>query len=237
MIPKIIHLCWFSNDPYPVEIKMCLDTWQRLLPDFQVKHWTYADAEALDIPFVNQALQARKWAFAADVVRYYAVYQYGGVYMDSDIFVCRRFDELMEGTEFATFNELNRPDKKRFGLQAAFFWGEQGNQFCRDMVDYYKQRTFVQADGTYDETMSPYVMLGIAERHYGYRNVDEEQHLEHLTVYPTHLCSPGNTFPHDPDRVAVHRIYGSWVKKKLGRRIELAVKHVWHVVRYAVQHR
>ena len=32
MIPKIIHLCWFSNDPFPVEIKVCLDTWKRILP-------------------------------------------------------------------------------------------------------------------------------------------------------------------------------------------------------------
>lgn len=47
MIPKIIHLCWFSNDPFPVEIKVCLDTWKRILPDFQVKHWTYQDAKAI----------------------------------------------------------------------------------------------------------------------------------------------------------------------------------------------
>ena len=36
MIPKLIHLCWFSNDPYPVEIKVCLDTWKRFLPDYEV---------------------------------------------------------------------------------------------------------------------------------------------------------------------------------------------------------
>lgn len=65
MIPKIIHLCWFSNDPFPVEIKVCLDTWKRILPDFQVKHWTYQDAKAIGCRFINEALEARKWAFAA----------------------------------------------------------------------------------------------------------------------------------------------------------------------------
>ena len=29
MVPKIIHLCWFSNDPFPVEIKICLESWKR----------------------------------------------------------------------------------------------------------------------------------------------------------------------------------------------------------------
>ena len=235
MIPKLIHLCWFSNDPYPVEIKVCLDTWKRILPDYEVKLWGYEDAQRLHMPFVDQALAARKWAFAADVVRYYAVYTYGGVYMDSDVFVCRRFDELMDVAPFVTFNEKNRPDKTRFGLQAAFFMGEKGNAFCKEMTDYYRERSFVLPDGTYDETMSPYVMLDVAEQKFGYRNVDEEQHLEGLAVYPTVLCSPGNSFPHDPNRIAVHRIYGSWVKKKLGRRIELAVKHVWHVIKYHIK--
>ena len=64
MIPKIIHLCWFSNDPFPVEIKVCLDTWKRILPDFQVKHWTYQDAKAIGCRFINEALEAKKWAFA-----------------------------------------------------------------------------------------------------------------------------------------------------------------------------
>lgn len=62
MIPKIIHLCWFSNDPFPVEIKVCLDTWKRILPDFQVKHWTYQDAKAIGCRFINEALEAKKWA-------------------------------------------------------------------------------------------------------------------------------------------------------------------------------
>ena len=81
MIPKIIHLCWFSNDPFPVEIKVCLDTWKRILPDFQVKHWTYQDAKAIGCRFINEALEARKWAFAADAVRFYAIYNEGGIYI------------------------------------------------------------------------------------------------------------------------------------------------------------
>lgn len=87
MIPKIIHLCWFSDDPFPVEIKICLDTWKRILPDYKVRRWTYQDAKAIGCQFIDEALKAKKWAFAADVVRFYAVYNEGGIYMDSDIFI------------------------------------------------------------------------------------------------------------------------------------------------------
>lgn len=74
MIPKIIHLCWFSDEPFPVEIKICLETWKRVLPDFKVRRWTYQDAKAIGCQFIDEALEAKKWAFAADVVRFYAVY-------------------------------------------------------------------------------------------------------------------------------------------------------------------
>ena len=73
MIPKIIHLCWFSDDPYPVEIKVCLDTWKHFLTDYKIKLWGYAEAKAIGCAFIDEALEARQWAFAADAVRFYAV--------------------------------------------------------------------------------------------------------------------------------------------------------------------
>jgi mannosyltransferase OCH1-like enzyme len=94
MIPKVIHLCWFSNDPFPVEIKVCIDTWKRLLPDYTIKRWTYEDAAAMNCAFVNEALAERKWTYAADVIRFYALLKDGGIYMDSDIFLKKRFDDL-----------------------------------------------------------------------------------------------------------------------------------------------
>lgn len=94
MPPKIIHLCWFSKDPYPLEIKICLASWKRVLPDYTVRVWTYEDAKAIGCKYIDQALSVRKWAFAADVVRFYAVYKEGGVYMDSDIYLRKRLTGL-----------------------------------------------------------------------------------------------------------------------------------------------
>ena len=78
MIPKLIHLCWFSGDEYPEDIKFCLDSWKKVLPDFQVKVWTKEMALATGFDFVKEAISVKKWAFAADVVRLYAVYHDGG---------------------------------------------------------------------------------------------------------------------------------------------------------------
>lgn len=85
MIPKIIHLCWFSEESFPVEIKICLASWKRILPDYTIRLWTYADALAIGCDYVSEALSVKKWAFAADVIRFYAIYKEGGIYMDSDM--------------------------------------------------------------------------------------------------------------------------------------------------------
>lgn len=235
MIPKIIHLCWFSNDPFPVEIKICLDSWKRVLPDYEVRRWTYEDAKAIGCRFIDEALAARKWAFAADVVRFYAVYKEGGVYMDSDILIKKRFDRFIPEHGFATFHEHIG---QQLQLQAAFLMGEKGNAYCKAVFDYYNLRPFLKPDGTYDLTISPVVMLDMASAR-GYKPKDTEQHLEDdVVIYPGYYLTPCNRGVEvHPDAFALHTIYGSWRTRKLGRRIELYVKHLFKVCRYLLLRR
>lgn len=235
MIPKIIHLCWFSNDPFPVEIKICLDSWKRVLPDYEVRRWTYEDAKAIGCRFIDEALAARKWAFAADVVRFYAVYKEGGVYMDSDILMKKRFDRFIPEHGFATFHEHIG---QQLQLQAAFLMGEKGNAYCKAVFDYYNLRPFLKPDGTYDLTISPVVMLDMASAR-GYKPEDTEQHLEDdVVIYPGYYLTPCNRGVEvHPDAFALHTIYGSWRTRKLGRRIELYVKHLFKVCRYLLLRR
>lgn len=46
MIPKIIHFCWMSGDPYPEKIKKCINSWKEKLPDYEIRLW---DANSFDI--------------------------------------------------------------------------------------------------------------------------------------------------------------------------------------------
>lgn len=181
MPPKIIHLCWFSKDPYPLEIKICLASWKRVLPDYKVRVWTYEDAKAIGCKYIDQALSVRKWAFAADVVRFYAVYKEGGVYMDSDIYLRKRFDRFIPETGCATFNERWEEGETDYGIQAAFFIGSKGNDFCKEVFEYYQERDFIRPDGSLDQTISPYIMRSVAERR-GYV-CKEEEHIWMVYIY------------------------------------------------------
>lgn len=44
MIPKIIHYCWFGPRPFPKKAKLCLDSWKKYLPDYEVMFWNESNA-------------------------------------------------------------------------------------------------------------------------------------------------------------------------------------------------
>ncbi len=233
-IPKIIHLCWFGGGEYPVEVKTCLESWKRLLPDYRLRVWTFDDAKSLGIPFVDEALEQKKWAFAADVVRFHAVYSEGGVYMDSDIFLYSRFDDLIRpGDEFVTFHEKCDPDHKDFGLQAAMFMGVKGNRFCKEMVDHYREEHLVNPDGSLNLKISPDRMKEVAEK-YGYVSSDEELDLGIMRVLPTRYLKPRKRYPRSADCIGEHRVVGSWRKRPLMRRITKKFEHWFRVLRYYI---
>ena len=71
MIPKIIHYSWLSNDPMPQKLLKCMASWKKHMPDWTIKHWGMDEFDVNSVPFVAEAVAARKWAFAADYIRVY----------------------------------------------------------------------------------------------------------------------------------------------------------------------
>jgi len=101
MIPKKIHYCWLSGEPLPGNLEKCVDSWRSVFNDYEIIVW---DAQRFDInavPFVKEACAARKWAFAADYIRLHALYEEGGIYFDSDVFVRERFDSFLKHDFFS----------------------------------------------------------------------------------------------------------------------------------------
>ena len=60
MIPKIIHLCWLSGDPYPAKIARCLKTWEKYLPDYEVMLWDTHRFDLNSSIWVRQAFERRR---------------------------------------------------------------------------------------------------------------------------------------------------------------------------------
>ena len=232
MIPKIIHWCWLSGDDYPPFILDCMETWAKLLPDYEIKCWTAKDFNIHSVRFVEEAYNAKKWASASDYIRLYALYNYGGIYLDSDVRVLKTFDSLLDYNFFSGLeihdkyfklynlddyidNEGTLLKNETFnvpgiGIQAAIIGSSKGNIVIKDMMKYYETNSF--SKDYYDGVLSAPVIVSRYLYNYGFRYKNETQSFNNNIVFKS------NVFPHSmeisPETIAVHCGMGSWVFNK-----------------------
>lgn len=189
-------------------------------------------AKSIHNTYIDEALSVKKWAYAADVVRLYALYTEGGVYMDSDVIVKKRFDEYMlqPCSLFQEFHanlvkpEIELSDDGRrivnhavsgIGIQAALMISEPGHPMIKRILDTYNHRHFIAPDGTYNYSPNAPACYAMALEDVGYRYKDEIQHFDRMIVYPSVLVSPSEEA--FADHVGVHH---GWNDKNIKQRIK-----------------
>ena len=152
MIPKVIHYCWLSDDPMPANLQGYIDTWRRLMPDYELRLWDFKRFPRGKSAWVDQAFDNRKYAFGADYIRAYALYHEGGIYLDSDVEVLKPFTPLL-GLPYFLCRETGSGSP-----EAAVMGAEAGHPLFRALLRRYDSRSFVLPDGTLDTTTMPRVM-------------------------------------------------------------------------------
>lgn len=230
MIPKKIHYCWLSGDPLPRNIRKCIDTWRCIMPDYELKLWDTKAFDITSVPFVEEACRKRKWAFAADYIRMYALYTEGGIYLDSDVKVTKRFDDLL-GFSFMSSLEYHPTQADKDGawdmidadghrikdgfvsgimIQAAVMGAEAGCPFVKDVLDWYGQQSFINPDGSLSiKVVSPMIYARIAEK-YGFVYKDVDQDLSgNIKIYASSMFA-GNKHEVTPRTRAIHLCAHSW---------------------------
>jgi len=148
MIPKTIHWCWFS-DEIPADVQNFVDGWKRLMPDYEIIRWNAGNFDVESVKWVKQAVENKKWAFAADYIRLWAVHNYGGIYLDSDVEVLKPFDDLLALPYF--IGEVPFGSNKDIP-EPAIFGAEKDCCWVKNCLNYYKERNFVKKDNQLDLT-------------------------------------------------------------------------------------
>lgn len=181
MIPKVIHYVWFGKGEKDERTKHCIESWKKYLPDYEIKEWNEDNFPMDYNDFFKQAYDNKKWAFASDVARLYALYTEGGIYMDTDVEVYKPLDEFLDNEGFTGFEDVNYPVTATMGCI-------KGNPVIKIMLDYYNCIDFKMYDIwtdyiKYQETSTCIYsnilgMLGID------RQRNETQKIKHFTVYP-----------------------------------------------------
>ena len=178
MIPKIIHYCWYGRGKLSSEIEMCIASWKRYCPDYEIKRWD-EDNLPMDIPWVHDAYKHRKYAFVADYMRFYVLYHEGGIYMDTDMLLIKPIDEFLKDGLF-----LGREDK--YNASMGIIGTESKSEFAKMCLDFYDHTTF-------NLVSPPIITRFITPRlfEYGFKEEDITQRLTNgLTIYKSDYFYP-----------------------------------------------
>jgi len=206
MIPKIIHWCWFS-DEIPADVQTFVDGWKRLMPDYEIIRWNADNFDVESVKWVKQAVENKKWAFAADYIRLWAVHNYGGIYLDSDVEVLKPFDDLLELPYFIgeePFNTRNVPNLATFGTEKDCSW-------IKDCFSYYKDRNFVKEDKQLDLTPIMAIAYYIFKKKYKGENC--------IKIFPQDFFSPKQHLQENiiitENTYSIHHAQNSWMSDEL----------------------
>lgn len=151
MIPKIIHYCWLSKDPYPLKIGKCIESWKQIIPNYEFILWDMnkCKEEKILSNWIKEAYDLKKYAFAADYIRLYAVYKYGGIYLDTDVEVIKPFDDLLHLPYFICREALGNR------VEIAAFGAERNTEWINMCMEYYTNRHFILPNGLLNMKVIP----------------------------------------------------------------------------------
>lgn len=222
MIPKIIHYCWFGGNPIPENLQNYINGWKEKLPDYEIIEWNEENFDiANSIPYVKEAYEAKKYAFVSDYVRLYALKEYGGVYLDTDVEIVKPFEDLLENASLVTGFET------KDSLITAFIACEQGEKHIVEFVDSYKERNFKISEGEYDLTTinSAFTRLMLK---YGLKLDNSRQSLPGgVEIYPFDVfCGYDieNSVPVVTENtVTIHHFQMSWLKISFWKKVKYRI--------------
>ena len=93
---KNIHYVWVGNNKKNKTVKKYINSWKRYFPGYNIIEWNEQNFDINSVKYVKEAYESKKYAFVSDYIRLYALYNYGGIYFDTDVEVIKNFEHLLE---------------------------------------------------------------------------------------------------------------------------------------------
>ena len=230
MIPKKIHYCWFGGKTLPADAEACIKSWAEKCPDYELIRWDEQNVSLEDSLYARQAYEAEKWAFVSDYVRLKALWEQGGIYMDTDVEVLRDISPLLIDEGFLGF------ENEQFVNSGQVMAAVPHQPVVQAMIEEYKKLHFTNADGSLNAVGCPHLNTDVMER-FGLVRNGREQMVAGIHVYPADYFNPLDSvtgkLTKTENTYSIHWYSMSWLPKhkqikakfgRLWRRITKKVK-------------
>lgn len=226
MIPKVINYCWFGRNPLPESAVKCINSWKKFLPDYEIKEWNEDNFDVNIIPYTQEAYASKKYAFVSDYARFWILYNYGGLYFDTDVEIIKSLDDIVERGPFmgreagGLIKDICKTD---IGYSNAVNPGlglgvNGGHNLYKEILDFYSTLSFINPDGSFNtRTVVEYTSL-VLLRHNIPNDNDNPVEVAGIWIYPADYFCPmdhtkSNTLNITQRSVSIHHYDCSWLDK------------------------
>lgn len=227
MIPKIIHYCWFGENPLPELAQKCIESWRKFCPDYEIKRWDESNFDINCCDYVREAYEAKKWAFVSDYARFKILYDNGGLYFDTDVELIKPTDDIVKKGSFLGC-EVNPayPSAINPGLGMG---AETRLPIYQEILDIYESIHFLNVDGTLNDITITDRITAFFEK-IGFQPIDKVQTVASITIYPPRYFCPlnidtGKILLEDDTR-SIHHYTASWCTSTQKENIRLRQKYI-----------
>lgn len=180
-IPKVIHYCWFGKKKLGEKEVQCIESWKKIMPDYKIVRWDESNYNYNKNDFIKKAYKNKKWAFVSDYARLDIIYNYGGIYLDTDVEVLKKFDNLLDNECFFGFENEN------FVANGLGFGAKKNNKIIKQNLEEYNNLVFDET--ILNEISCPKITSKVLEKNGAILN-NKFQKNELFTLYPKDYFCP-----------------------------------------------
>jgi len=216
-IPKVIHYCWFGGKPLPELARKCIDSWKKFLPDYEIKEWNERNFDVHRVVYTDEAYRLKQYAHVSDYARTWILYNFGGVYFDTDVEVIRPLDDILAKGPFMGFecqegSSLDNPNGDvNPGLGMAAY---PGHPLLGKMLEQYDSMHFAGWNG---KNTGNVTRLTTQILDYENKEVLEDGviSVSGMRIYPEEYFCPVNFYTNQsnitPKTRTIHHYMASWL--------------------------
>lgn len=224
MITKIIHYCWFGGNPLPESAKKCIESWRKYCPDYEIKEWNESNFDINLCKYTREAYENKKWAFVSDYARFWILYNFGGLYFDTDVELIGSIDDIIDrgpfmGIECQT-DFMNLESINNISVAAGLgLYAEPKLYLYKSIIDYYNQEHFVSDSGMMNLTSVVDRVSSLIEQFKIEERTTDYLKVAGVYIYNSDFFCPLNYFTGElvitKNTRSIHHYTESWVDAPL----------------------
>jgi mannosyltransferase OCH1-like enzyme len=203
-----IYYVWVGNSEMPDQLKRYIDTWQKI-KDAKIIH-IGNECEDIESPFLKWAFENGNWCNVSNYMRAYAMYNWGGIYMDTDV-------EIVRDSEVWRLKSVQLAKEMPNWLNSHVIVSHStGHSLFKKMIDTMDLCDFQNTKEIELEAGPRLITRTIQEMGYDVNDNQEVNVFQNYNIHPERVFSPHRWnqkySPSEvkPDTLAIHHFTKLW---------------------------